>query len=143
MAPLIVTTVSKLRASFFPPSSAEPDESVLSTPRVARFASESARISDALPRTTAGFTPRSCSAVEVRSAVAPAPTGSSTHGLPSVRACAAARRMPVTHEGESVPMLITSAWAIETNSSTSSLACTMAGEAPIASSAFAVLFITT
>jgi hypothetical protein len=133
-----------MRASCLPTSTADVEDSVLSTPRVAeRLAAPSARISEALPRSAAGFSERSFNAVEVRSEVAPAPTGSSAQGLPCVRAAAAARRMAVIHGGESVPMLITSAWAMETNSSTSSLACTIAGEAPTASSAFAVLFMTT
>src|SRR5260221_504529 len=79
----------------------------------------------------------------VRYAVAPTPTGSSTHGIARARARNAARRMASTHLGDSVPMLITSAREIETKSSTSSTACTMAGDAPTASSALAVVFFTT
>ena len=56
--------------------------------------------------------------------VAPAPTGSSTHGFPRLLATVAACSMLATQSAESVPTLITSASACFTNSSTSSKQCT-------------------
>jgi len=91
----------------------------------------------------AGLSCASLAEVLVRYAVAPAPTGSSAHGRPRALAARAAFSIALTQAGESVPMLMTRAEEIATNSSTSSLAWTMAGEAPKASSALAVLFITT
>ena len=77
------------------------------------------------------------------SAVAPAPTGSSTTG--SIRAVAAspASSIDSTHGGDSVPMFSTSADAMPVISSTSSAACAITGSAPSASVAFAVSFMTT
>ena len=59
------------------------------------------------------------------------------------RALAAARVMPSTHSGESVPMLIVSAPATTANWPDSSGVWTMAGEAPAASSTLAAKFIAT
>ena len=100
-------------------------------------------ISLALPRMQAGRSLASAAEVVVRYVVAPAPTGSSTHGMPRAPAVRTAFSIAVTQAGESVPIFTTSAAEIATNSSTSSLAWIMAGEAPSASRAFAVLFITT
>ena len=51
--------------------------------------------------------------------------------------------MASTQGGDRVPILTTSASEIATKSSTSSTACTMAGEAPSASSTFAETVIAT
>ncbi len=75
--------------------------------------------------------------------MAPAPTGSSTQGMPSAAARSAARSMAATQGGDRVPMFTVSAEEIATNSSTSSAACTIAGDAPMASSAFAATSIAT
>ena len=85
----------------------------------------------------------SARAVSVRYAVAPTPTGSSTHGFPSDSARAAARCIPSTHAGASVPMFTATACAIAAMSPTSSSACAMSGDAPTARSAFAVTSIAT
>lgn len=83
----------------------------------------SATISEALPLITVGLWERTKSvAVFVRMLVAPTPTGSSTQTFPSSWAFAAALCMELTHGLERVPMLITSAEAKDTNSSTSSAA---------------------
>ena len=82
-------------------------------------------------------------AVSVRYVVAPAPTGSSTTGMPSAFAARPAASIASTQCGESVPMFSTSAPARATISSTSSRACAITGSAPSASVAFAVSFITT
>ena len=63
--------------------------------------------------------------------------------MPAVFARIAANLLAAICSEYKVPMLTTSAWLSATKSSTSSLECTMAGEAPSASSAFALLFITT
>lgn len=83
----------------------------------------SAMISEALPLITVGLWERTKSvAVFVRKLVAPTPTGSSTQTFPSSWALAAALCMDLIHGLERVPMLITSAEAKDTNSSTSSSA---------------------
>ena len=92
---------------------------------------------------TVGLWARSLRTVSVRYLVAPTATGSSTQGTPLACAVAAARSIAATHGAESVPILMTRLDAMGTNSSTSSTAWTMAGEAPMASSALAVTFITT
>ncbi len=71
------------------------------------------------------------------------PTGSRTQGTPERTAVAAASSMLLTNAASSVPILTTRACEIATNASTSSAACTIAGDAPIARSALAVMFITT
>ena len=102
-----------------------------------------AMISLALPRRTFGASAKRSSVVRVRKAVAPAPTGSSTQGMPVATAFRAASDMLATQEWSSVPILTTRAADMAVNSSTSSGACTMAGEAPSARSTFAVQFMTT
>ena len=77
------------------------------------------------------------------SAVAPTPTGSSTQGRPRRAATSADASMPTTQSVDRVPMLTTSASAIAPKSSASSGAWTIAGEAPIASSALAATSIDT
>jgi hypothetical protein len=101
------------------------------------------RISDALPRITVGLRRARSPATPVRYGVAPAPTGSSTHGVPSATARSTAISIASTHGGDSVPMLITSAREMPAKSAASSRACTIAGEAPMASSALAVTSIAT
>jgi hypothetical protein len=56
---------------------------------------------------------------------------------------AAAARMPLIQSLESVPILMVSAPEMAANSPASSSACTMAGEAPAASSTLAAMFIAT
>ena len=51
--------------------------------------------------------------------------------------------MPSTEAGESVPILIVSASAIPANSPDSSFACSIAGEAPAASSTLAAMLVAT
>ena len=63
--------------------------------------------------------------------------------MPFAFAARPAASIASTQAGESVPMLITSAPAIATISSTSSRACAITGSAPSASVAFAVSFMTT
>ena len=70
-------------------------------------------------------------------------TGSSTQGTPAPRAASAAFSMPLCQWGEIVPTLIVTAPAMGANSAVSSAACTMAGEAPEASTTFAATFIAT
>ncbi len=117
---------------------------VESTPRVPPAAPARAMISDPLPRTMHGRT-RSmiCAAVVVRRVDAPAPTGSSTTGMPRSRAAAPARNMLSIHGALRVPMFSTSAETMFTSSAISSRAWAMMGEAPAASSALAVTFMTT
>ena len=81
--------------------------------------------------------------MSVRYAVAPAPTGSRTTGIPRALAALPASSIASIHCSESVPMLSTSADASPTISSTSSRACAITGSAPSASVAFAVSFMTT
>ena len=81
--------------------------------------------------------------VSVRYDVAPEPTGSSTTGIPRAFAARPASSIDSTHGSDSVPMLRTSADASRTISSTSSRACAITGNAPRASVAFAVSFMTT
>jgi hypothetical protein len=101
-------------------------------------------ISDALPRITVMVAAsRIWRAARVRKVVAPAPTGSSTTGRSSVLALRAVLIMVATQSLVRVPMLSTSARARETISSTSSVLCAITGEAPAASSALAVTFMTT
>jgi len=64
-------------------------------------------------------------------------------GMPSCPALRAAMNMDFVHCSLKVPMLITRAAAIPTISSTSWSAWAMTGEAPMASRALAVEFITT
>src|ERR1039458_2140338 len=80
-APLVTTTQPYLADSRSAASAASSDWYALSTPRVLRPSSASARISDALPRTIAGeSSASSLRAVAVRNVVAPAPTGSRIMG---------------------------------------------------------------
>ena len=79
----------------------------------------------------------------MRYSVAPAPTGSSTTGIPRAVAAAPASSIASTQWPDSVPMLITSDDAMPVISSTSSPACAITGSAPSASVAFAVSFMTT
>jgi hypothetical protein len=64
-------------------------------------------------------------------------------GMPLVLAARPALNIASTHGALKVPMLSTRLLATVTRSSTSSSAWAMSGDAPIASKAFAVLFITT
>ena len=82
-------------------------------------------------------------AVVVRYCVAPAPTGSSTTGIPRSLAAAPAISIASIQSSESVPMLSTSAPARPAISRTSSFACAITGSAPSARIAFAVSFMTT
>jgi len=148
-APVAATMQSRLPASRIARSRAASTPCALSTPfGVAASALRPAiratlMISEALPRMIVGRCRSNSLTVSSRNRVAPTPTGSSTQGLPSLFAAAAAASMPTTQSADSVPMLTTSALASATNSSTSSGACTIAGDAPIASSAFAATSIET
>ncbi len=75
--------------------------------------------------------------------IAPAATGSITQGLRAAFAAATASRIAAACGEDMVPRLTTSASAIAANSATSSVLSTIAGEAPSASSAFAVVLVTT
>ena len=82
-----------------------------------------AKISEGFPLITLGLWETTKSvAVFVRKLVAPAPTGSSIQTLPNSWASAAALYMDLIQWVERVPMLIRSAEASDTNSSTSSSA---------------------
>ncbi|KAG1303532.1 hypothetical protein G6F62_015797 [Rhizopus arrhizus] len=76
-----------------------------------------------------------------RKAVAWWATGSSTQGMPAWRAASAVSSMLSSQGADSVPILMTTAPAICANSGASSVACTMAGDAPIASSTLAAKFM--
>ena len=101
-------------------------------------------ISEAFPRIMAGAAARMRDlAVRVRYGVAPAPTGSSTMGIFRPAAFSAALNMAAIQSSLRVPILITRAPAIPVMSSTSGRAWAMTGEAPMASNALAVMFMTT
>ena len=127
---------------------AEPNASLaaapLSTPRVCTLAPATLMISEPLPRITVGEAVFSSSSMlALRYAVAPAPTGSSTVGMPRCAAVSRARRMLSIQAGSSVPMLSTSDCAMPAMACTSSCACAITGEAPAASNTLAFRFITT
>ena len=71
------------------------------------------------------------------------PTGSNTTGIFRRRAFFPALIIALTQGVLKVPILMTSARARLTISSTSSMACAITGNAPMARSALAVVFITT
>ena len=109
-----------------------------STPWVAAAAPAIAFTSLMLPRTSVtGSVSRSSHAVLVRSAEAPAPTGSSTIAWPRLAARAPATFMPSMLRAFSVPMLSTNASQMEVMSSTSAGSSLMMGLPPTASTAFA------
>jgi hypothetical protein len=66
-----------------------------------------------------------------------------TMGMPRFAAASAALNMDLTHSLLRVPMLSTKAEAMPTISTISSSAWAITGEAPMANSALAVLFMTT
>ena len=143
-APLVATTERYWPDSRSAALAASSDSYALSTPRVLRSSKASARISDALPLTMAGESSASSfRAVAVRNVVAPAPTGSRTMGRPFRRAASPAWNMAAIQGALSVPMLMTSDCAMAAISPTSSSAWAMTGDAPSASSALAVVFMTT
>jgi len=143
-APLTDTTHRHARDKALASSRTSSGSWMLSTPRVPFPERNRARISEALPRMMAGrMALTRARAVAVRYSVAPAPTGSSTIGMPRSSARSAAMYMALTHSLLRVPMLITRAEAMPTISAASSSAWAITGEAPMASSAFAVLFMTT
>ncbi len=117
--------------------------SPLSTPCPAPSRPASVRISEALPRMTVGRSATSRCETSVRSDVAPTPTGSRTQGLPATFIASAASSMDAAQAGSSVPMLTVSTRASAANSTTSSRAWTIAGEAPTARSTFAMTFMAT
>jgi len=63
--------------------------------------------------------------------------------MPRALATSSAWHMLLIQYGSSVPMLSTRAWAMAAMSVTSSWACAITGEAPMASSTLALKFITT
>ena len=116
----------------------------LSTPLLLTPASTKAIISLALPRMMVGWQTRISSRhASVRALVAPAPTGSSTIGIPLRDAAAPAILIPSSQASSKVPIFSTRAPAMDVISSTSRGQCAMTGEAPMARSALAELFITT
>ena len=142
--PVTEATTSSVRAASRASSPGSPPAAIDSTPRTSAATPTSVATSPALPRSTVTSTSsRIRRAVSVRYVVAPAPTGSRTTGIPRSFAAFPAASIASTQGGESVPMLIASAPASPTISSTSSRACAMTGSAPSASSAFAVSFMTT
>src|SRR5271157_745422 len=143
-APLATTTPPVRADSAAAATAASSGACALSTPCVARSPPASARISLGLARTMPGVNSSSSRrAVSVRNVVAPAPTGSSTMGSPFRRAAPPAWNMAAIQGALSVPILITSARAMAVISATSSSAWAMTGDAPSASSALAVTFMTT
>ena len=97
-----------------------------------------------LPRTTrTGSSSNSSPAVSVRSAEAPAPTGSSTMAWPSSAARAPATCMASMERAFSVPMLSTSPPQMAVMSATSAGSSLMMGLPPHARSAFAQSFTVT
>ena len=91
-----------------------------------------------LPRTTVtGSSSTRVAAVAVRSALAPAPTGSSTIGWPSSPATFPAARMVSIVRAFSVPMLSTRPPQMRVISGASSMSSAMMGEPPQARSALA------
>ena len=143
-APLVATTQPYRVDSASAALAASSGACALSTPRVLRSSYASARISEALPLTIAGEISASIlRAVSVRNAVAPAPTGSRTMGRAFRLAASPALNIAAIQGALRVPMLMTSDRAIAVISATSSSAWAITGEAPIASRAFAVVFMTT
>ncbi len=109
-----------------------------STPFAAACAPATKRISDRLPRIAAKRISLSRrSTVRFRSGDAPAPTGSSTTGIPLALAAFPAASMDSTVRVFSVPMLSTTAEARAAMSAASAISSAMMGEAPIASVALA------
>ena len=101
-------------------------------------------ISDKLPRMTAKRTfSTSSRVVSFRRADAPAPTGSSTTGIPFSLAVWPALTIDATVRAFSVPMFSTSALLMEVMSATSPMSSAMMGEPPQASSALATSFTVT
>jgi len=142
--PVTDATTSSCFAAWRASSDGSPPPAIDSTPRTSASTPTSVATSPALPRSTVtSISSRIRFAVSVRYVVAPAPTGSSTTGMPRAFATRPAMSIASTQCGESVPMLRTSAPAIAAISSTSSRACAITGSAPSASVAFAVSFITT
>ena len=101
-----------------------------------------AMISEALPRTIVGFSASRRRSSRRGSASRRRRPDRAPKAFRSSRDSAAAS-MPTTQSVDSVPMLTTSALAIAPKSSASSGAWTIAGEAPIASSALAATSIET
>ena len=90
----VVETVPEALASSCAPSIASAEPAVESTPLPPVAIPASARISEALPRTIAGRCFSSATTRSVRYRSAPAATGSSTHGVPALRALRAATLIP-------------------------------------------------
>mmetsp|Transcript_5194 Transcript_5194/g.11336 ORF Transcript_5194/g.11336 Transcript_5194/m.11336 type:complete len:253 (-) Transcript_5194:2-760(-) len=136
-APEMQTTQLYLAAKLLAAFRAAPEPCEESTPLVSPAAPATARISEALPRSTE-HPPMSKSsvAVVVLRAVNPAATGSRTHGTPFALQVLAANLKDSIQVGSSVPMLIETAPFIAATTSiadsSSSTAWTMAGEAPSA-----------
>ena len=101
--------------------------------------SASARISEALPLTTAGLSASSSRQASIRNPEAAAATGSSTHGQP----VEAAARIEGSQSSESVPTLTYTASQRGVKSGTSRREWTMAGDAPAARSALAAMSMET
>ena len=155
-SPLMLTTQAKRSARRRAESTASRLSFRLSTPLVLgesagegrrsalRISAARAMISEALPRTICGRTmSRRRREASVRRREAPAPTGSSTTGLPLARMSFPASSMLSSHGASSVPILRTRAESMSVRSSSSSGAWAMSGEAWAARRALAVTFITT
>ncbi len=117
--------------------------SVASTPRPPAPAPARPSTSEALPRTTVGAWSSSSRAIRVRNSSPPTATGSSTQGRPCSRADPAARDMACAFVSSRVPTLTRTAEASAANAAASCTLSTIAGAAPTASRALAVIVCTT
>ncbi|BAA30258.1 165aa long hypothetical protein [Pyrococcus horikoshii OT3] len=114
-----------------------------STPLVFPSSPKRADISPKLPFSTSTPLLKISRETLVLNLVAPAPTGSSTIGFPNSFAISVAFTIDLLHPESRVPIFMTTASASLIISSSSSSAWAITGEAPNASKAFAVVFITT
>ena len=115
-----------------------------STPRTVASAPAIQPISPAFPfKIAISSSSRSFRVLSVRSVVAPAPTGSSTIGIPHSLARFPAQIIAAIWSRVSVPILRTRAPAILTISATSSAAFVMTGAAPMQRVIFAQSLIVT
>ena len=128
--PASVRTSSTARSS---DSSVTASSGEASTPCVDEASPSRAFASDLLQRTTETPRFRISSASAVRDGAQPAPTGSSTTGMPRRRAVSCAPRADSRSIGKNVPRLIVSAEAFSVNSTAPTGSSAMTGEAPAAS----------
>ena len=117
--------------------------SVASTPRPPAPTPAKAAISEALPRIAAGRYAKISREKAVRCGKAPAATGSSTQGVPTLLAPRMACRMPAYCSAEGVPGLMSTPDATLAKAADSSGVSHIAGVAPAASNTFAVTWVTT